>query len=523
MVVVEKEQTTVKFQVQLYNGPSSNKQPATEVTSQTYTLAPSGAGVKIDSVQALEGQSWTIDSGGKQATVTIKGPSKQVSFSVTATVESSKPGIMGVKFSGQVTLAGGKTLPAASTPPARFSVAAVQYTEYYDNGSTALPKTEDKVVELKRPQQGADLPADLFLKVCKIQLKKPTLVDVNITLKNPNGHLGLFKASVTGLSPTPQGSITLTLPKDGTTAKFKLSGETASIAVNDSKLNAYLNKQNLKNGAASTHNAGDAKFTVFSFGKAGSHPEIETSALRAYQLKKTKSTVQLVVPGMAIKISAEADLLPREVASGNPITRQLSVSIVQNALNGTKFYAVYEPVSNSLPKGVSGYAYKTITLTNEVDIPNSTGAVDGDPYSIPFYQPGIHRPFMDSPGGSVAIGRDGPKTASLARYKRLPLLNQNDRPVPGIFITYAIRRIIMAENFNDWAVVEQVGPTVNRVLDHTSWSVNITIPPLPPGKAIPGSGESSGSPYPVLKPPLANTQIRHPSTVTDGSLEKISN
>lgn len=268
-------------------------------------------------------------------------------------------------------------------------------------------------------------------------LKEQLSDSVTIVLTNPDGRLG-FPPNADGKSP--EKTKTATFPP--TFENFYISGEMASDAVNDAKIEAYLDTA-----------GGDVcltkPMTVASLGSAS----ISITKGSNYGIRANRLNVIAPVDGPGVNFSAQASIKPQGVDCG-PLVPQLNslrVGLKQNVVSTTRLLDYASPSIrwfNDVPPGTVVPAPSSwrvaITLAS---VPIDDSVVPAD---APLFRRLSAQPPIGCPNGVPVNDSDSPNQEILPPILMIPALTPTGQHVGTLDYPWASGTI--DDSFMTWCV-----------------------------------------------------------------------
>jgi len=209
----------------------------------------------------------------------------------------------GPRFTTKWTTTGVKTVTASCGGTTKNASVRVLAVEVQINNT---PASNDDVVQVQclHPARRPTVP-------CRIRVLGPAASAVNVVLTNPDGRLRFPNAGNTTMS--------LALAANNAFTAFSISGETASAAKGDAKIEARLN-------SAAGAVVGGAAVTVFTFSNA----QMLLTQGGNYTLVGNNYTV---AGGVAVSFSSKAQLVPAGLDCAAPQIANLRDAIMQESHN----------------------------------------------------------------------------------------------------------------------------------------------------------------------------------------------
>jgi GT2 family glycosyltransferase len=351
------------------------------------------------------------------------------------------------------------------------------------------PATNDDLV-LLRCQHPARHPTV----TCRIRLTSNATRPVTVVLHDPRGRL-LFPDAAT---------VTLVLPVSKAFVAFQISGQQASAAIGDARIEARVNN-------LSGQVAGTKPVTVVSFGNAS----LRIDQGGNYKLVGNTYTVTDLVHPNAVDFAAQATIQPAGVNCSAPQLANIRVGFMQDASNfaAANFYT--DPTVTFLPTAPHGkhvVVPVTISDTFIVDPTVQQPVNDGEDHpvdSFPLFglDPGETAiPLGCTAQGTAATSSDTPNAINIAATFSL-LATATDGTVVGTTLWQTRTHVTRTRHFRTFCVTFDSTSAASRLasfcaLRQASWDINLDSANANQHASVNPDGPATADP--VARLPIAN-------------------
>jgi hypothetical protein len=381
-----------------------------------------------------------------------------------------------------VTGSGGQQRPSRATAPA---VAVKVEVEIFDT-----PAQNDDVVRVR-----STIPVKRHTIVSRIRVLGNPPRDVTAVITNPDGRLRFPAAANT--------TRTVTLPKAGTWVRFEVSGQTASAAKDDAKIEVRCN-------SATGPVCGKEDMTVFSIGDLGF-----TAVPGANYALLTNATQFIYQPsgGQGIDFTYEGTLKPAGLDCGVVQIRDLRIGMIQNLLSSVRKLVYDSPTivwDAGVASGTQVIAPKTIAITLRLAGPLD----DSTTASAPLYDrsAGALTVPLGCTGGAAGATRDSPQTGNSLT---ISMVGNTAAGVRAGVLTYTFKKTTFADPFRSWPVCFDTVTSEVLPLRQVSWALRADSSATTPQRATAGT-PAAPTLVPVDVPPYPNDAAMDPANQAIG-------
>jgi hypothetical protein len=350
------------------------------------------------------------------------------------------------------------------------------------------PLRNDDIVQVK-----CDHPPQRFKVHSQIKLIGPATAPVTVVLTNPDGRLRFPEVADT--------TITLVLPADGTFVPFDITGESASAAKGDAKIQARLN-------TATGPVVIERNVTVFSFDEA------KIKLLQGGNFVLAGDNYVVAGGGPAVTFLAEARLRPAGVDCSAPQIAHSFIGIVQETSNMevSNNYGSPTVVGEPGVHGVIVVVPETVKVTFTFD-PFDAQPINDSLGSGPLYATvgdALKRP-LGCTGGAAATSSDSP-SYHIAPFSQ-PVRSGGE--IVGE-ATWTLVNTTRVEDFRTFCVVYNTDtPQTFCALRQATWRLN-TDSSATNQHANVSPTDTPADANPAMPPPTANHS--NDMTVTFGRM-----
>ncbi len=310
--------------------------------------------------------------------------------------------------------------------------------------------TDDDVVRLKSVV--GKNPVKRFTVDCRVKISPVLSTDMDVVLSNPDGRLRFPDAADTTRK--------LTLPKNGATVAFKISGESGSKKVGDAKIEVHKD-------TANGFKCASQGATVFYF-----EPNDITVEKGSGKYVMNGDTYG-PAGGTAVDFSAVGTIQPPGINYQAPQIKNIKIGIVQNLVTSERraYYEDPEVIAwdVSIPSGTSIDVPSQMSAV--IRSQNLNDAINDAALPLATKDPNALVPPKPVQQGSVANSSDSP-SCIFGSYRIYDKLEK------GIVIAKVKYRrkthTTMKETFRDWAVTFDATANNETVpLRESSWSLDV--------------------------------------------------
>jgi hypothetical protein len=384
---------------------------------------------------------------------------------------------------------------AANTPCDHTTAACPHAVEIEINDT---PATNDDLVQLK-----CSNPATTHTRhkvPCRIRLTGSATVDLNVVLTNPDGRLRFPEAGDTTKA--------LTLPSSGAWVSFEISGEVASNAIGDAKIEAHANSAG---GAIKARK----DVTVFWFDQ----DEMKVTPGGNYALTGGRYTAN---GGNGVDFSAKSRIRPAGVDCSAPQISKLKVGMIQNAKPGRRRQTTWNTPTIAWNPGVAAGTTVTVPTTMRLTKNRPVLANDSETSVAPLYdQPGKTgtldanslKPPIGCSGGAAATSNDTLSSPSPPTFT-VPAVTSTGTSIGTV--TYTFVSTTVDTDFVIWSVIFNTTNNELCVRRERTWSIHADSASATPQRATTPATDSAPTAPPVTSPPFSNDVVNDPANETVG-------
>ncbi len=354
------------------------------------------------------------------------------------------------------------------------------------------PATSDDIVQLK-----CEHPSHRHTVPCRIRLVDPLPPGpVTVVLINPDGHLRFPNSADTTRA--------LRLPANGSWVPFDITGETASTAKDDAKIEAHRDSAG---GAV----VGTKDVTVFWFDQA----KIDITATGTYSITGGRFTT---IPDHAVDYSAQARIRPAGVDCAAPQVKDLRIGIMQNKpIPGIREVTWDTPAIDAWYHGVASGTTVSVPSTFRLTFPVVLRPTDfwgmsndSDDFVAPLYdQPGKPggtvdpdslKPPIGCAGGTAATSFDIPSTSAPATFLSPAPARSADGEAAANVVYKRLVNVTMKLIYITWAVVYNTVTEEFCTLRERTWVLDVDSAGAAPQRASVPPSDNAPTITPVTTP-----------------------
>jgi hypothetical protein len=347
--------------------------------------------------------------------------------------------------------------------------------------------TDDDVVQVQSTH-----PAQRFNVPCRIRLFGPAAAPLTVVLTNPDGRLRFPNAA--------DATVTLALPVSGAFVPFNISGETASVAKGDAKIQAHLS-------TAGGPVVANAAVTVFTFDNA--QMTLTQGGNYGFLADGVTFTVLGGVP--AVSFSSKARLRPAGLSCAAPQIAKLRIAIMQEVSHHNIQMTWDTPTVAWDPATPSGTPLTVPTTMRETNV--WTAAVhepvnDGFAGATPLYSraAGALQPPEGCAGAAAATDNDTPPHTVPTTFTQPQLSGAT--VIANVTWTHRVNTTRVAD-FRTFCVVFDTATNAFSSLREATWALNVnSAAATPQHVTVSADGAATADPATGIQAnvaPTANT------------------